>query len=222
VKSTRGRAVAAVLVALVLGGCGGAAGASGSSTTTAPIQYMPTTTTLAPAAAATSVPVEPACTTPELRIETIAPINGTGWEYAEVVVGVNDHARCSLDGYPQAEMYVAGPHGDVPLSLPVLREQVTGNPPMGTAPTRIDVGPQVGDTSAFFVAFADRPATSKAACHVAEGLALRLPGSPASTGEVTFVSGSSGPADETGPLQECARDLWVTAFESPILPDISG
>lgn len=224
---SRGAALAAVaLAAAALGGCGGAAaaGTAGGTTTatTAPLQYTPTTTTEAPDEDDAPAPAAPACTTSQLRVETIAPVNGTGWVYLQVVVDTDGGVRCALDGYPQVELFGSGPHGDVVIPLRSLREPVTGSSPMGVAPARVDVGPQQGDTSAFFVAVPDRRATGGAACRVADGLAFRLGTAGRWTSEVTFAAASSGPADETGPLDECGRSVAATPFEPPILPDISG
>jgi hypothetical protein len=205
---------------VVLAGCsaGAAAGTPTSTTGTVPIQYTPTTTTLAPAVRTVATPLEPACTSGETKVETVLPTAQEGSVYLEVVVGAPGR-RCSIDGYPSFRLY--GPVGghDVALPAVAVHEAQTAAAPLGLAPVRLDLGPQQGDTTAYFVQIPD--SGKSGTCHFVQGFAYAPPGAALGP-DVDLAVAASGPTEDIGQVEACGSTVQVSAFEVPDIPDISG
>jgi hypothetical protein len=211
--------VAALLACASLAGCGGAAAAS-STTATVPVQYVPTTTTVAPVVRAAPLPPEPPCTTAETKIETVLPTAQEGDVYLEVVVGVVGARRCSLDGYPSVRLYGRVGGRDVALGVVASHEKDSGVAPLGSAPALLDIGPQSGDTSAFFVQMPDSAGAK--GCRVVDGLGFATPGAARLSPEVGLAEVAGGPAQDTGTVSVCGAAVLVSPFEVPMIPDVSG
>jgi hypothetical protein len=208
---------ALALAAITIAGCGGGAAASGGTTTTAA-----SGSSTSSGATSSTAPAAPACQTNELHVETIIATNAAGTDYLEVVVGAKGAAtRCEVDGYPNADLY--GVSGGVQATLPEVpvRDAVTGDRPLGLAPMPIVIGPQNGDTAAFYLGVLGVQSAGKA-CQTADGIEFQVPGSTTWSGEVAFATASIGPNAMGSTITACGPSMGVSVFQPSSLPDVSG
>jgi hypothetical protein len=209
---------ALAVAAIALGGCGGSTpSASGTSTTT-----LPGATSASSTSTSSTVPAAPACQTDELHVETIIATDAAGTDYLEVVLGAKAAStRCEVNGYPNASVY--GVTNGVQATLPEVpvRDAVTGDRPLGLAPMPIVIGPQSGDTAAFYLGVLGVQSAGKS-CQTADGIEFQVPGSTAWSGAVPFSAASIGPNAMGSTLTACGPSMSVSVFQPSSLPDVSG
>jgi hypothetical protein len=224
-----GVAGALAVAAIALAGCGGGAAAAGgtnttSSTTTAPTTTSTSTTTTTSTSTtttSTTVPAVAACQTNDLDVQTIISTCAAGTDYLEVVVGAKGGTRCEVDGYPNADLYGMSEGVEATLPEVPVKDKVTGDRPLGLAPMPIVIGPNTGDTAAFYLGVAQVAAAGEA-CQKADGIEFQAPGSAIWSGEVSFATASTGPGAMGNSITACDPSISVSVFQPSSLPDVSG
>jgi hypothetical protein len=204
---------AGLAAAALLAGCGADAPlASGPAATATTVRGSGASTTVAG-------PQSPPCTTGDLTVTGVQQTATAATIFLELIVSIKGQVACSVVGYAGFALR-GGPTGGTALPATPVHAVLDASVPMGVAPFRFELSPGGLTTVAFYVEVPQKGPSGE--CRTATGFEFSAPSGQSWSPDVTFAAHAGGPAGGASSITACGRSLAESAFQTPMLVDLTG